>query len=124
MRLLWLLACASVGLAQERRWTLQAESVAIGPGEHREWSTPAIQPAPGERLVLEWSARMEAPAFGGSMYFLDVTVNGQLVAASLDRTRRRLLNKPLMTGRAGRPLPWHAVGGGWRIVYAPDFEVA
>lgn len=125
MRLLLacLTALSAVG-AQEQRWPLHTAELTLPPGEAKEWLLPAARAGEGERLVLEWSARMESPRLGGSMYFLEVELNGRAVSPALDRVRCRLLNKPPMTGRADRPMPWHAAASGWRIVYAPDFEAA
>ncbi len=121
--LLCLLALSAVA-AEDRRWPLLADELTIPAGQARDWALPAIRPAAGERLVLEWSARMESARLGGSMYFLQVELNGRPVAPALDRVRARLLNKPPTAGSVAKPLPWHAAASGWRIVYAPDFEVA
>jgi hypothetical protein len=115
-----LLACALTAAAQE--WDVQVEERVIEPGARAEFELPAIDP--GERFaVLEFEARMDNARPGGSMFYLDLRLNGEPVLAALDRLSTRLLNKPAgVPYRDGKLLYWHSAGTGWRIVYAPDFE--
>ena len=115
-----LLACGLTAAAQE--WDVQVEERVIEPGARAEFELPAIDP--GERFaVLEFEARMDNPRPGGSMFYLDLRLDGEPVLAALDRLSTRLLNKPAgVPYRDGKLLYWHSAGTGWRIVYAPDFE--
>ena len=75
-------------------------------------------------ILLEIAARMDSPGLGGSMYFMDIKLNGRPVVPAKTRTVMRLMNKPLVSPVAvDLPAPWHG-SGGWRVLYAPDFERA
>ncbi len=118
--IIMLMLCALTVAAQE--WDIQAEERIVEPGTTAEFDLPAIDPGEGF-AVLEFDARMDNPRPGGSMFYLDLRLNGEPVVAALDRLSTRLLNKPAgVPYRDGKLLYWHSAGTDWRIVYAPDFE--
>lgn len=115
------MAATVTGAAAEEMIVQQGERI-IRPGETAAYELPPFEPT-GEHLVLEFEARMDTPQAGGSMYYLDLRVNGEAVAAAQDRLTSRLLNKPLgVPYRDETMLYWYSAGTGWRAVYAPDFE--
>jgi hypothetical protein len=68
------------------------------------------------RLSLE--ARVDWPTLAGSNPWLNVVVNGTAL------TQADLLNKPNdFKVKSGLDLTWYK-SGSWRILYAPDFEIA
>jgi hypothetical protein len=101
---------------------VQREERVIPPGQTATYELPPMDP--GDRhLLMEFEARMESPKPGGSMFYLDVRLDDEPIAAAQDRLTARLLNKPLgVPYRDDTMLYWYAAGTGWRVVYAPDFE--
>ncbi len=75
-------------------------------------------------VLLEITARMDSKGLGGSMYFLDLALNGKHVEAAKTRMVGRLTNRPLVSPiTPGLSYAWYG-SGGWRVLYAPDFEAA
>lgn len=99
---------------------VQREERLIPPGDTATHELPPVDQG-GKPLLLEFEARMESPQPGGSMFYLDVRLNGRPVTAAQDRLTGRLLNKPVGVPYGDGMLYWCAAGTGWRIVYAPDF---
>lgn len=117
-----LMALCVVPAAAIEDLIVQREERVIPPGETVTYDLPPVD-AKGQRVVLEFEARMENPKPGGSLFYLDLKINGEPVAAARDRLACRLLNKPLgVPYKEGAMLYWYAAGTGWRVVYAPDFE--
>ena len=75
-------------------------------------------------VLLEIGSRMESPGLGGSMFFMQLKLNGRRVLPAKTRTVCRLVNKPFISDVAPNlPSSWHGTGG-WRVLYAPDFQKA
>jgi hypothetical protein len=75
-------------------------------------------------VLLEIESRLDATRFAGSMFFLDLTLNGRLVKAARSRNAVRLINRPVVSPVAvDAPAAWYG-SQGWRVLYAPDFEGA
>lgn len=128
MRLAVILAMAAFALAPTvagaapQRIDVQRQERSIAPGQTAEYPLPPLDAA-GDRLLLEFEARMHHPKPGGSLFYIDLRLNGEPVAAARDRLTSRLLNKPLgVPYKGGVTLYWYSHGTGWRAVYAPDFE--
>jgi hypothetical protein len=101
--------------------TLQSDEVSIKPGETREWKFAAPQTGADKIAAISLDARLDSPP-GGSMYFMDIRVNGAPVNAAIDRLRSRLKNKPLLVAPDKPRLMWDSPGAGWRVLYAPAFD--
>jgi hypothetical protein len=75
-------------------------------------------------VLLDVSSRFDATGFGGSMYFMKLTLNGRVVNAAKSRAVSRLVNKPVVSPiTASLPYSWFG-NNSWRVLYAPDFEGA
>lgn len=75
-------------------------------------------------VLLTVQARLDAAAFGGSMYFMKLALNGHVVQAAKSRTLSRLRNRPVVSPVAvNLPYSWFG-NNAWRVLYAPDFEGA
>ncbi|NLF18699.1 MAG: hypothetical protein GX595_15815 [Lentisphaerae bacterium] len=97
--------------------------VHIKPGETRAFEFGTL-PQEGTTVTLRFMARMDLPTLGGSMMFMRMNLNGRPVAASKSRQVMRLVNRPLVSPVAAElPASW-CTDGHWRLVYAPDFEMA
>ncbi|MDQ1446532.1 MAG: hypothetical protein QOI20_2996, partial [Acidimicrobiaceae bacterium] len=96
--------------------------VRLAAGEEHRWTVEAA-PADGAVIGVEFEARVDAPDLSGSMYFMELLVDGVPVDASIDRLRHRLRNKAAVIG--GEPaLAWQLPDIAWRVVYAPSFDPA
>jgi hypothetical protein len=118
-------ACLS-GLALpavSEEFSLAATEVRVPVGETKALEFGTV-PQKDTTVLLEIKARMESPGLGGSMYFLDLKLNGQPILPAKSRTVCRLINKPFESPvAAGVVSQWHGTGG-WRVLYARDFEAA
>ena len=75
-------------------------------------------------ILLEIHSRMDSPGLGGSMFFLQMELNGRPVIPAKSRTLCRLINKPVESlVTPDLTSAWFGTGG-WRVVYAPDFQAA
>ena len=118
--LLATLICAAPSL-QAQTIPLQVEPHVLQPGEEVSYQWPAGDLGE-QHVLLDFEEQMDSEELGGSMFYLDLTVNGETVAAAVDALTDRLLNKPVsVPWREGTMLSWYSAGSGWRIVYAPDF---
>ncbi|NLF15917.1 MAG: hypothetical protein GX595_01480 [Lentisphaerae bacterium] len=106
-----------------------AETIQLAPPGHRlpygESASFAFYVPAGVRSArLTCSARLNLARCAGSTHAMVLRVNGNLLTAGLDRTALRLTNKPPSVRMAsGLEVPWYD-SRGWRVVYAPDFEMA
>ena len=97
------------------------EEVSIPPGETRAFEFGTL-PQADTTILLEVVARLNAKSLAGSMHFMTLRLNGKEIQAAKSRTAQRLTNKPVVSPVApGAPYTWYG-GGGWRVLYAPDFE--
>jgi hypothetical protein len=102
---------------------LVTEELRIPVGETRGLDFGTL-PQQDTTVRLEITARMDSPGLGGSMFFMELKLNGRPVLPAKSRTVTRLVNKPLVSPVApDLPSGWYGAGG-WRVVYAPDFEAA
>ncbi len=76
-------------------------------------------------VLLETYARMDSPGLGGSTLFMDLTLNDEPLRPAKSRTIMRLMNrKPVSPITPTLIHAWYGGRGGWRVVYAADFETA
>lgn len=95
--------------------------IAVGETQAIEFGT---LPQRDTTILLEVHSRMDSPGLGGSMFFLQMELNGKAVIPAKSRTLCRLINKPVDSPvTPDLTSPWFGTGG-WRVVYAPDFEAA
>ena len=99
------------------------EETSIEVGSSMQWSFGPVD-THGRTALLEWTARTQAASYSGSTYMLRVRINGQEVRAAKTRTIGRLRNKPMSYQHSPTLTLLWSEHGQWRIVYAPDFEVA
>lgn len=101
--------------------TLIAEETTLPRGESLTLEFDAV-PTDDTTVYLTTLCRMDSPGLGGSMYFLELKVNEATVEPALSRTVCRLSNRRLRSPIApDLPYAWYGTGG-WRLIYAPDFE--
>lgn len=75
-------------------------------------------------VLLEIESRLDSARLAGSMFFLDLTLNGRKIKAARSRSAVRLVNRPLVSPVArNTPSAWYGAQG-WRVLYAPDFKGA
>ncbi|MGQ9732277.1 MAG: hypothetical protein ACUVX8_13525 [Candidatus Zipacnadales bacterium] len=111
---------AGLGVSEE---LLRTDELTISRGETAAFHLGALH-TKDQTILLETYARMDSPNLGGSMFFMEFALNGQVITAAKTRHVCRLLNRPLMSPVApGLPSSWYGHGG-WRVVYAPDFKIA
>ncbi len=102
---------------------LLEEEVRVPRGESVTIGFPLV-PTDETTVQLSLLLRMDSPGLGGSMFFADLALNGRPVEAAKSRTVVRLLNRPLSSlVTPDIRSEWYGRGG-WRAVYAPDFEAA
>ncbi|MFZ2643685.1 MAG: hypothetical protein WA117_22020 [Verrucomicrobiia bacterium] len=99
------------------------EEARIPLGQTRSFEFGTL-PQKDTTVLLDVSSRLDAKGFGGSSYFIKLTLNGRVVNAAKTRAVSRLVNKPVVSP-VGANLPYSWFGSGsWRVLYAPDFEGA
>jgi hypothetical protein len=102
---------------------LAPPEIRIPPGGSREATFGPI-PQASTTVVLVVAARLDAPSLSGSMYHLGLAINDVPVTAAWSRSAGRLQGKPLVSPvAADLPAPWYGTGG-WRVLFAHDFEAA
>ena len=99
------------------------EETQIELGSQQDWTIDAVD-TDGKTALLEFIARTEAPSCSGSTYMLKIHINGELAQAAKSRTLGRLRNKPMSFPHSPTLTLLWSGHGQWRIVYAPDFEMA
>lgn len=123
MKYAFLFLALATGAAHAAEVPVIPEETAIPPGETRTFEFGTL-PQADTTILLEVTARLNAKAFAGSMFFLDMRLNGKEVKAAKSRTALRLTNRALVSPVAPNlPSAWYG-SGGWRILYGPDFEGA
>ncbi|MCX6910971.1 MAG: hypothetical protein NTY01_23415 [Verrucomicrobia bacterium] len=99
------------------------EETRIPLGQTRSFEFGTL-PQKDTTVLLDVSSRLDAKGFGGSMYFMKLTLNGRVVNAAKSRAVSRLMNKPVVSPIAANlPYSWFG-NSSWRVLYAPDFEGA
>ncbi len=117
--LLMLVAAATAGRADTVRLAEQGATVPYGQTREFRFRAGAFRSG---RLSL--SVRIALDECAGSTHVLGLSLNGKNIRAGVDRRSVRLINKPITARMAnGLVLPWFN-GTDWRVVYAPDFEMA
>ncbi|MFH1918668.1 MAG: hypothetical protein ABIP48_02100 [Planctomycetota bacterium] len=73
-------------------------------------------------VLLRVTARLHLAAPAGSMYFLNMELNGREIRPARSRRVIRLVNRPLEAPVAANlPAPWFG-NHAWRLLYSPDFD--
>lgn len=99
------------------------EETRIPRGETKRFEFGTV-PQRDTTILLDVVSRLDSKGFGGSMYFLKITLNGRVVQAAKTRTVIRLQNRPVVSPiTANLPYSWYG-NDAWRVLYAPDFEGA
>lgn len=124
MRILhWLSLLLAAASLQAAETELLTQELRIPRGEAQALTFETAVEA-DSTTCLETHARMQAKGLGGSMFFMGLKINGREVQAAPSRTAYRLTNRKLVSPVApDLPSPWYGVGG-WRVIYAADFESA
>jgi len=119
-----LMLALAVGPTHAEELTVIDRDTPIARGETAAFEFPSVA-TQDTTVLLEVRARMDSKGLGGSMYFMELALNGKPVQAAKTRMVCRLKNRPLTSAVApDLPSAWYGPGGGWRVVYAPDFEAA
>ena len=114
---------ASCGLLHADEIQVIPQEVRIPRGQTRSFDFRTV-PQKDTTVLLDVQTRLDATGFGGSMYFMRLTLNGRVVKAAKSRTVSRLQNKPIVSPIASN-LPYSWFGNdSWRVLYAPDFAGA
>jgi hypothetical protein len=82
-----------------------------------------VSPA-NKTILLKIRTRMDTAGLGGSLYFLKITVNGQVLEPNKGRYVCRLINKPLVSPVTPKVKFKWCDDRIWRVIYAPDFKAA
>ena len=99
------------------------EGTRIPPGQTASFEFGNV-PQHDTTVTLEITARMDFRSLSGSTMFMRMKLNGRPIKAAKSRTVPRLSNRPLISPVAPNlPSTW-CDGDHWRLLYAPDFEVA
>ena len=99
------------------------EETRIPLGQTRSFEFGTL-PQKDTTVLLDVTSRFDSKGFGGSMYFMKLTLNGRVVNAAKTRTVTRLVNRPVVSPIAANlSYSWFG-NGSWRVLYAPDFEGA
>ncbi|MEN6303816.1 MAG: hypothetical protein ABFD96_13880, partial [Armatimonadia bacterium] len=110
-------------LVQAQDLSLVKQEIRIPRGESRSFEFSTV-PQKDHTILLDVMARLDSDTYGGSLYFMKITLNGRVVKAAKTRTAVRLVNKALVSPVAANvPYSW-SDNIGWRVLYAPDFEGA
>jgi len=118
---LTLLAVALTNSVHSDTVSIATQGAIVAYGKTGEFAFIAPSDYKSARLVL--SVRMDSPECSGSTHVLRIRLNQRIVRGALDRSSRRLLNKPMTVKMAsGLEIPW-VRGADWRVAYAPDFEI-
>ena len=99
---------------------LEPNEARIPQGQLATWDFRPPTVAPGNVLAIAFKARAWGnPAYhaGGSLFAMDIRINGRPLAAQDDRLTIRLRNRPTVSS-AGVV---HTHRAGWRIITAPSF---
>lgn len=75
-------------------------------------------------ILLKVKSRMDTRGLGGSLHFLKIIVNGQVVNPNKRRSVLRLVNKPLIGPVTPKLKHKWCDGSKWNVLYAPDFKAA
>jgi hypothetical protein len=105
--------------ADEFRLIKQEQRIPPGPTAAFEFGTV---PQRDTTVLLRVTARLHLARPSGSMYFLNLELNGREIRPARSRRVMRLVNRPLEAPVAANlPAPWFG-NHAWRLLYAPDFE--
>ena len=86
------------------------EEARIPLGQTRSFEFGTL-PQKDTTVLLDVSSRLDAKGFGGSSYFIKLTLNGRVVNAAKTRAVSRLVNKPVVSP-VGANLPYSWFGNG------------
>lgn len=118
---LGLLSLTAAALAQDLEIVKQELRIPRGQTTRLEFTTV---PQKDHTVLLDIMARLDSDGLGGSLYFMELTLNGHPVTCAKSRTAIRLLNRaPVSPVAPNVPYSW-SEGNRWRVLYAPDFEKA
>lgn len=110
---------STMAIAQDQKITEGEVRIPLGQSRTFEFGTV---PQKDHTTLLDVMARLDSDGYGGSLYFMKITLNGHVVNAAKSRTVTRLINRALQSPVApDTPYSWFD-GTAWRVIYAPDFE--
>ncbi len=115
-----LAACLGAGAGAEQLRLIQQEE-RIPPGETAAFEFGTL-PQRDTMVLLRVTARLHLARPAGSMYFLNMELNGHEIRPARSRRVIRLVNRPLEAPVAANlPAPWFG-NHAWRLLYSPDFD--
>jgi hypothetical protein len=119
----WLAVVALQGTAAAGDLLTAGEEIRIPKGQSRTFDLGKASEQ-GNTVLLDLMARLDADRLAGSMYFMKLTLNGQVVTPKAGRRSVRLVNRGLVSPVSpGTPGAWWG-NDVWRVLYAPDFAGA
>lgn len=102
---------------------LTAGETAIEPGTTKRFEFGTV-PQKDTIVTLEIESRLQSKTALGSSFFMKLALNGVEIKPARSRVALRLTNKPLTSPvTANLKALWFGEPRGWRVLYAPDFEV-
>ncbi len=119
----FMLAIIAPLVAAAQTVDIVTEETRIEVGATGEWTFPPAD-VEGKTALLEFTIRTQAPSASGSTYMVRIHLNGEVVRAAKTRRLTRLRNKPVSWHHTPTLVLHWAGADQWRVVYAPDFEVA
>ena len=117
------LLMVNTALAKTITLVSKGKSVVIPFSTTHKFQFGQLSPA-NKTILLKIKSRMDTTGLGGSLHFLKITVNGQLVNPNKGRSVSRLLNKPLIAPVTPKLKYKWCDDGKWNVLYAPDFKAA
>jgi hypothetical protein len=113
----------AAGLAGAQEYQLNQQELRIARGENLALDFGTV-PQKDHTILLDIIARLDSDGLGGSLYFMALALNGQVVDSARGRQAVRLVNKPFVSPVApDTPYSW-SDNKAWRVLYAPDFAGA
>lgn len=108
-------------LAEAQDLEVLKQEVRIPPGKTARFEFTTV-PQKDTTILLDLMARLDSDGLGGSLYFMELKLNGQPIRAAKSRTAIRTINRaPVSPVAPNLPYSW-SEGNRWRAIYAPDFE--
>lgn len=116
----WALVCGTVQSAEIR---LLKQERSIPPGQTTAFEFGTVSQR-DTTVLLHVTARLHLARPSGSMFFLNMELNGREIRPARSRSMMRLMNRPLVAPvGAGIPADWFGAHA-WRLLYAPSFDPA
>ena len=118
----FVLCAACLGVrAEAKEFPLIGQEQRIPPGQTAAFEFGTV-PQLDTTVLLTVTARLHLARPAGSMYFLNMELNGREIRPARSRRVLRLINRPVEAPVAANlPASWFG-NRAWRLLYSPDFD--